>query len=174
MGVDKPDIRFIVHAQIPGSVEAYYQEVGRAGRDGAASQCTLLYCQDDLAIQQQFVEWMNPSQELLAEAAHAVERWPHGEFHVDDIRPLIIHRDRGDRRAEACLTTLGKLGVIEETGRTDMWRFTRSLRNGEIDPVECLAKRERDLQRLLDVVLLTRADDLRSYLVDYFELQATT
>ncbi len=53
MGVDYPDVRLVVHMQAPGSISGYYQEVGRAGRDGAASECMLFYGAQDWAIQRQ-------------------------------------------------------------------------------------------------------------------------
>ena len=100
MGVDKPDIRYIVHYQVPGSVESYYQEVGRGGRDGKDSRCVLLYEESDLAIQQEFVRWMNPTDDLLRDAAHAFADTDHAELSIEEVRELITGRDRGDRRAE--------------------------------------------------------------------------
>ncbi len=56
MGIDKPDIRFVFHLNLPGSMEAYYQEVGRAGRDGAAADVFMVYGLDDVRMRRQFIE----------------------------------------------------------------------------------------------------------------------
>lgn len=60
MGIDRGDLRFVAHFDIPGSVEAYYQEVGRAGRDGEASLCLLLFNYADKRTQEFFIEGANP------------------------------------------------------------------------------------------------------------------
>ncbi len=63
MGIDKADIRYVCHLNLPGSLEAYYQEIGRAGRDGEPAETMLLYGLGDMALRRQFIEQENAAPE---------------------------------------------------------------------------------------------------------------
>ena len=67
MGINKPNVRFVLHADMPGTMEHYTQEAGRAGRDGEPSECVLFFGYQDIVLQRFFIDGNNPSPKLLQE-----------------------------------------------------------------------------------------------------------
>ena len=65
MGIDRSDVRFVVHFEVPGSIEAYYQEAGRAGRDGDEAYCEMFFNYADTRTQEFFIEGANPGYQQI-------------------------------------------------------------------------------------------------------------
>jgi len=113
LGIDKPDIRYIIHYQMPGSPEAYVQEAGRAGRDGKPSRCVLLYQPEDLGIQEHFLKEAHPTKAQARMVAEGLYAWSDEGKEVS-VRDLAMSLALPERRVRVILSVLEGMGVAEE------------------------------------------------------------
>ncbi|SEK17116.1 MULTISPECIES: ATP-dependent DNA helicase RecQ [unclassified Variovorax] len=145
MGIDKPDIRFILHCQMPSSLHAYYQEAGRAGRDGEDASCVLLFHGKDRTVQQFFLAGRYPQLEdldaiyrqVLANAPEA-EGWK--------VASLLAALDRPRARMQSGIAVLKQEGML----KTD--------RHGRLSAVRRAAVKV-DLAQVLEAYKLRRLQD---------------
>lgn len=159
LGVDKPDCRFVLHAQAPRTLEAWLQELGRAGRDGQPAWCELLFHEEDIELQRSFIRWANPSREYLLQVhdflASLGERL--ALYEADDVRRELLVKERHDRRLELCMRWLDTLGVTRGSLEERNLEFLRALQPSELPEAVGSAEKERgDLLALLAVVEAVR------------------
>lgn len=164
LGVDKSNVRMVLHAEIPGSLEAYFQEVGRAGRDGEVSYCGLLYDQDDVSIQMEFNKWSTPDPSFLRQIHVLIER----NFDrlkmegLDFLRSELNFYNKKDFRVETALNLLERWDCIHRDNKSREIRVTGEIPEQYLDDQD-YEKRSRGLnQKLLAIVQWATQDGCRA------------
>ncbi|MGC4014913.1 MAG: ATP-dependent DNA helicase RecQ [Luteolibacter sp.] len=178
MGIDRSDVRFVVHYEVPGSVEAYYQEAGRAGRDGEAAVCELLFNYADTRTQEFFIDGANPTPVIIRGIYQYLLNQADKDYEVHRTLDEIAEGAdvKNPMSVGSALTVLARGGYIERfdiAGRRT--RGTRLLkpdvlaRGLQLDEASIGEKDRRDREKLKAMVEMCYARTCRQqWILGYF------
>jgi ATP-dependent DNA helicase RecQ len=121
LGVDKANIRYVLHYHVPGSLEAYAQEAGRGGRDGKPARCVLLFSPDDVAIQEYFLTGTYPSRRQVRAVYKALQAWSPSEEAPPTIANLALSSHVGVQRTRTVLSLLKDERFVVEREEGAFW-----------------------------------------------------
>ncbi len=152
MGIDKANVRFVLHAAVAESLDSYYQEIGRAGRDGDPACALLLYRPEDLGLRRFFAGGGKPREDALNQVAAAVV---HSDEPVD-MAELREETAMPARRLTGLVNLLEEAGAVETTERGE-------LVPGEVDDADDAAERAMELSEARQRIEKSRIEMMRGY-----------